>query len=380
MNWHLFDLAPTAWLLLLFMAVACFPLAWLARASRGQSKPEKMAALAALLVTLVLELTLFGAFTRLTDSGLGCPDWPGCYGLATPLQAHAQISAAQAANPVGPVTHHKAWIEMAHRVFAGAVGFLLIVQLLLAVRWRKALPFSPWWALLSLVWVIGQGFFGALTVTMKLFPLIVSLHLLGALGLMALLQAQHTRWRLYLGRLQRVSATVGLRALAWGAAILLLLQIALGAWVSTNYAVLACTSFPGCQGSWWPAMNFAEALQIWRPLGMLKDGSHISFEALTAIHYTHRLAAYVVVLALASLWWALRHAPALAKQRRLLGFFAVLQVLTGLSNVVLDWPLVAAVLHTGGAAALVTIVVWSLAVTRSHAVTAPDPEMAHRPA
>jgi cytochrome c oxidase assembly protein subunit 15 len=117
-------------------------------------------------------------------------------------------------------------------------------------------------------------------------------------------------------------------------------------------------------------MNFAEALQIWRPLGMLKDGSHISFEALTAIHYTHRLAAYVVVLALASLWW---HCAMLrtGKQRRLLGFFAVLQVLTGLSNVVLDWPLVAAVLHTGGAAALVTIVVWSLAVTRANAVAAP---------
>ena len=159
-----------------------------------------------------------------------------------------------------------------------------------------------------------------------------------------------------------------------------MIQVSLGGWVSTNYAVLACTTFPNCQGSWWPAMNFGEALQIWRPLGLLKDGSNISFEALTAIHYTHRLAAYVVVAALAGLWWALRRAPALAKQRRLLGFFVVLQVLTGLTNMVLDWPLVAAVLHTGGAAALVTIVVWSLAVTRSNAVTTNRPEMTRRPA
>ena len=127
-------------------------------------------------------------------------------------------------------------------------------------------------------------------------------------------------------------------------------------------------------------MNFGEALQIWRPLGLLKDGSNISFEALTAIHYIHRLAAYAVVAALAGLWWTLRRAPALTKQRRLLGFFVVLQVLTGLSNVVLDWPLVAAVLHTGGAAALVTIVVWSLAVTRSDAFTTNRPEMTRRPA
>ena len=353
MNWHLFDLAPTAWLLLLFMAVACFPLAWLARASRGQSKPEKMAALAALLVTLVLELTLFGAFTRLTDSGLGCPDWPGCYGLATPLQAHAQISAAQAANPVGPVTHHKAWIEMAHRVFAGAVGFLLIVQLLLAVRWRKALPFSPWWALLSLVWVIGQGFFGALTVTMKLFPLIVSLHLLGALGLMALLQAQHTRWRLYLGRLQRVSATVGLRALAWGAAILLLLQIALGAWVSTNYAVVACMSWPLCQGQLLPAADYAQGFTLWRELHQNAVGGGISLEALLAIHLVHRWFALLVVLALGVLAWRLR--GLLPRSAAWLWGLLAAQFATGLANVLLGWPLLAALLHTGGAAALVLV-------------------------
>ena len=145
---------------------------------------------------------------------------------------------------------------------------------------------------------------------------------------------------------------------------MLITQILLGGWVSTNYAVLACTSFPSCQGSWWPAMDFGQALQIWRPLGQLRDGNSISFEALTAIHYTHRLAAYAVFTGLAWLWWRLREAPALSIQRRLLGGFALLQLLTGLSNVVLDWPMVAAVLHTGGAAALVTLTVWGLAASR----------------
>lgn len=293
--------------------------------------------------------------------------------------------------PTGPVTHGKAWVEMIHRYLATTVGVLIIAMTVMSWKQARAArrkgqhaSFSdaanPWWPTLALVWVCIQGAFGALTVTMKLFPAIVTLHLLGGTGLLALLAIPASG--LSQQQAGRSAAPIAgrLRIALWLCLALLIVQVSLGGWVSTNYAVLACTSFPGCQGSWWPAMNFAEALQIWRPLGMLKDGSHISFEALTAIHYTHRLAAYVVVLALASLWWALRHAPALARQRRLLGFFAVLQVLTGLSNVVLDWPLVAAVLHTGGAAALVTIVVWSLAVTRSHAVTAPDPEMAHRPA
>ncbi|MFI0545626.1 MAG: heme A synthase [Brachymonas sp.] len=355
MNWHLFDLAPTAWLLLLFVAVACLPLAWLARAVRGQSRPAKMAALAALLLTLVFELTVFGAFTRLTDSGLGCPDWPGCYGLATPLQAHAQISAAQAANPVGPVTHHKAWIEMTHRLFAGAVGFLLIVQWLLALRWRRVLPFSPWWALLSLVWVIGQGFFGALTVTMKLFPLIVSLHLLGALGLLALLQMQNTRWRLHLGRLRVVLVGTNLRVFAWVSAALLLLQIALGAWVSTNYAVVACMSWPLCQGQWLPPADYAQGFSLWRELHRNAAGGGISFDALVAIHLVHRWFALLAVLAAGVLAWRLR--TLLPRSAAWLAALLLAQLATGLANVVLGWPLLAALLHTAGAAALLVVLV-----------------------
>lgn len=388
---QLYDLAPALELMAFGLVLALGPLCWVWWRNRGTGPSKRLQALCVLTLFLTFDLVLFGAFTRLTDSGLGCPDWPGCYGNSSPIAAHAQISQAQAAMPTGPVTHGKAWVEMIHRYLATTVGVLIITMTVMA--WKQALATkrttpnnafngaaSPWWPTVALVWVCIQGAFGALTVTMKLFPAIVTLHLLGGTGLLALLAIPASALSLKQAGQTPEAIAKGLRAALWLCLALLIAQVSLGGWVSTNYAVLACTTFPSCQGSWWPAMNFGEALQIWRPLGLLKDGSHISFDALTAIHYTHRIAAYVVVTALAGLWWALRHAPALAKQRRLLAFFAVLQVLTGLSNVVLDWPLVAAVLHTGGAAALVTIVVWSLAVTRANADTASGPEIAHRPA
>ena len=388
---QLYDLAPALELMAFGLVLALGPLCWVWWRNRGTGPSKRLQALCVLTLFLTFDLVLFGAFTRLTDSGLGCPDWPGCYGSSSPLAAHAQISEAQAAMPTGPVTHGKAWVEMIHRYLATTVGVLIIAMTVMSWKQARAArragqpeaaqgALNPWWPTVTLVWVCIQGAFGALTVTMKLFPAIVTLHLLGGTGLLALLAIPASALSMKQAGQTPVFIAKGLRTALWLCLALLVIQVSLGGWVSTNYAVLACTTFPNCQGSWWPAMNFGEALQIWRPLGLLKDGSNISFEALTAIHYTHRLAAYVVVAALAGLWWALRRAPALAKQRRLLGFFVVLQVLTGLSNVVLDWPLVAAVLHTGGAAALVTIVVWSLAVTRSDAVTTNRPEMTRRPA
>ena len=381
----LYDYAPLLQLMLLGATIALGPLAWVAWRSRGGARGKRLQALMVLTLFLTFDLVMFGAFTRLTDSGLGCPDWPGCYGNASPIGAREEISAAQDAMPTGPVTHGKAWVEMIHRYLASAVG-VLIIAINVGV-WRQKRqwqregrtgdePLHPGWAVATLVWVCLQGVFGAWTVTMKLFPAIVTLHLIGGLVLLALLCAQAVRQVRTVQGVQPVQLPVNLRWAMVAALALVWIQVALGGWVSTNYAVLACTTFPTCQGSWWPAMDFAQALQIWRPLGLLADGSHISFEALTAIHYTHRLMAYVVILALAGLWMAMRHAPALSRQRRLLGFFAVLQVLTGLSNVVLDWPLVAAVLHTGGAAALVTIVVWSLTATRC----AGSPTTTQRPA
>lgn len=370
----LYDLAPLLELMALGAVIALGPLLWVWHRNRLAGPARRLQALGLLTLFLTFDLVLFGAFTRLTDSGLGCPDWPGCYGSASPIGAHADIAAAQAAMPTGPVTLSKAWVEMIHRYLATMVGVLIIALTLLAWREHRKTPLhgarSPWWPTATLVWVLIQGAFGALTVTMKLFPAIVTLHLLGGLLLLVLLCIQAV------GHQQAVAgvapAPIGrpLRLALWAVFGLLFAQVALGGWVSTNYAVLVCATFPDCNGSWWPDMNFTQGFEIWRPLGLLSDGSHISFAGLTAIHYVHRLVAYGVIAAIVAVALALRPYPALASQRRwLLGLIA-LQFFTGLSNVVLDWPLVAAVLHTGGAAALVTVMTWALAATRSaHALT-----------
>ncbi|WP_313084671.1 COX15/CtaA family protein [Pulveribacter sp.] len=372
----LYDLAPVLELMALGLLIAALPLAWVWRKHRGRTPAARMQALLVLTLFLTFDLVLFGAFTRLTDSGLGCPDWPGCYGSASPVGARAEISAAQAALPSGPVTHGKAWVEMIHRYLATGVGVLIIVLAVLA--WREHLRrrrtggaepvlINPWWPTLTLVWVCLQGAFGALTVTMKLFPAIVTLHLLGGAVLLALLCAQAVRVGQRVQGLAAQPLPRALRLAMGGTMALVVAQLLLGGWVSTNYAVLACNTFPQCQGSWWPDMAFAEGFELWRPLGLRGDGSHISFAALTAIHYTHRLAAYAVLAVLGLLAWRLARVAALRAQARWLAALALAQLATGLSNVVLGWPLAAAVLHTGGAAALVVVLTWTLAASRSQA-------------
>ncbi len=370
----LYDLAPLLELMALGAVIALAPLLWVWRRNRGAGSARRLQALGLLTLFLTFDLVMFGAFTRLTDSGLGCPDWPGCYGNASPLGASHEIAMAEAAMPTGPVTLSKAWVEMIHRYLATMVGVLIIALTVLAWREHRQTPLRgarhPAWATFTLFWVLVQGAFGALTVTMKLFPAIVTLHLLGGLFLLVLLCVQAVGHQQAV--LQQPPAPISrpLRNALWAVFSLLFIQVALGGWVSTNYAVLACSTFPDCNGSWWPEMNFAQAADIWRPLGLLSDGTTISFAALTAIHYIHRLAAYAVIAAVLLLVYALRKQPALASQRKwLLGLIA-LQFATGLSNVVLDWPLLAAVLHTGGAAALVTVMTWALAATRTRSAMA----------
>lgn len=368
----LYDLSPLLSLLLLGAALAALPVAWVWWRYRGAARPRRRLALTMLTLFLTFDLILVGAFTRLTDSGLGCPDWPGCYGKATPVGAGAHIQAAQDAMPTGPVTHQKAWIEMLHRYLATAVGALIVAMTWLAWKdKRKSEPGakgpSVSWPAWTLVWVCLQGAFGALTVTMKLFPAIVSLHLLGAYVLLALLVIQAVQW----GRAVEIGMAVpsvkaaeasSLRPILVAGLVLMALQASSGAWVSTNYAVLACTEFPMCQGSWWPAMDFAAAAEFWRPLGEHADGSIVSFQALTAIHVFHRLLAMVTLVALGAIALKLRRLPALKNVGTYLLALLGLQLLTGLSNVVLGWPMLAAILHTGGAGALVAVLVWALAL------------------
>jgi len=356
------QLAPIARIALLGAMLALGPLAWWWLRHRGRSPSARLHALTLLTLFLTFDLVLFGAFTRLTDSGLGCPDWPGCYGQASPAGAHEHIAAAQAAQPTGPVTHAKAWIEMLHRYLASGVGVLIAAMALVAWRASRAdaaAP-SPAWAVATFVWVCVQGAFGALTVTMKLYPAVVTAHLLGGMALLVLLAAQAQALAPRPLPLPR-ALVAGIKALA----VLVVLQVALGAWVSTNYAVLACTDFPTCQGSWWPPMDFRHGYTLQRELGQTGRGDFLPFEALTAIHYTHRLAAYVVLAALGLLAWRLHAAGARRLALGLAGV-AVWQLGTGLSNVVLGWPLAAAVAHTGGAAA--TVVMLTVLLVRARAM------------
>jgi heme a synthase len=328
-----------------------------------------LAALTLTTLILTFDLVLFGSFTRLTDSGLGCPDWPGCYGAVTPLGAREQIDAAERAMPTGPVTQGKAWIEMLHRYFATAVGALITLMTVQSWRERRWATVSPWWATATLVWVIVQGAFGALTVTMKLYPAIVTTHLLLGLGLLALLAVQ---WGMHRRAVASSSAlALPTRAVRWVwlMAGLLVVQLALGGWVSTNYAVLACHDFPTCHGRWWPSMDFSEGFTIARELGRSADGvGFLPVEALTAIHVTHRLFAFLVV---AVAFWVVRLLWPLAEARRMaLGLLGLVlwQLASGISNVVLGWPIGAALAHIAGAAAWV---VW-LALVLNHRRTAPE--------
>lgn len=356
----LYNWAPALRVMGLGLLIALGPLCWVWLRHRQADSAARLRALTVLTLFLTFDLVLFGAFTRLTDSGLGCPDWPGCYGSVTPLGAQVHIDAAQMAMPSGPVTQSKAWIEMIHRYWATGVGVLILT--LTVFSWSRAkvsVSGQAWWPTFTLVWVCLQGAFGALTVTQKLSPAIVTLHLLGGMFLLALLSVQVFK----VGGLVRESIPASLRIGLWVTTALVWLQISLGGWVSTNYAVLACGGFPLCNAQWWPAWE-GSGFEIWRQLGYSASGQILPFSALVSIHVVHRAMAIVVALAVAGLFWRLKTVKVLERQRQWLLGLTVLQIVTGLSNVIFDWPLLAALMHTGGAAGLVVTLTWML--TRSH--------------
>jgi cytochrome c oxidase assembly protein subunit 15 len=254
----------------------------------------------------------------------------------------------------------------------GALITVLAVLSWIAAK-KKHLPVSPWWATATLVWVCVQGAFGALTVTMKLYPAIVTAHLLGGLMLLVLLAVQS---QVYLRA--AVALPKRLHALALGLAALSVLQIALGGWVSTNYAVLACQEFPTCQGSWWPSMDFEHGFTLLRELGEGKDGGYLPFAALTAIHYAHRLGAYLVLAGMVWFAWCLRASGDPALRSWALGVVAIAlwQFASGLSNVVLGWPLIGAVAHTAGAAAWAVLL--AMLLTRARQAETAESSLAPR--
>ena len=290
-------------------------------------------ALVALCLTFVV--VVVGAYVRLSDAGLGCPDWPLCYGKPIP----AQVADG---HPVA-----KQWKEMGHRYLAGTLGVLLLVLALLAFRHRKAGGLAAAIVLL----VIFQAALGMWTVTLLLKPAIVTAHLLGGMTIFALLAWYNLLHRRHVHapetRALRFPAALALAAIA--------VQIALGGWVSANYAALACLDLPLCRGQLVPPMDFANAFHMVRELGQTAQGELLTNEALTAIHWTHRMFALVVLAVTA--WSALRARPILRTVSTEILVLLALQLSLGIANVMFSLPLPLAVAHNAGAALLLLAVV-----------------------
>ena len=314
--------------------------------------------LARLTLVLTFGLLMLGAWVRLTDAGLGCPDWPGCYGKLTPAQASAQIAEAveQQGGEHGPVSMGKAWREMLHRYLAMLVGVLSIALTVLAWRWRGRLRQSPWLASAILGVVILQGLFGMWTVTLLLMPVIVTAHLMGGLLTFVLLlwlwlrQASQPRY-------VDPEPPAALLTPARVAIAAVLLQIFLGGWTSTNYAALACSDLPTCQGAWWPEMDFANGFDPSRTLGRTANGAALPVAALTAIHLSHRVGALIVLAVVGWVGWRAVRAPGAERLGLAVLAALALQWGLGLANVVYSLPLALAVAHNGGAALLLALLV-----------------------
>jgi cytochrome c oxidase assembly protein subunit 15 len=332
---------------------------------------------------LCIVLVPFGAYVRLTAAGLGCPDWPGCYGHFSPIGA-SQNSELASQFPNKPLDVGKAWREMTHRYIASTVGFIIVLIAALAIASGPRRIVGIGHSLVLLGTVIFQGVLGMLTVTWRLKPLIVTLHLLFGLITLGLL------WWLWLslnrsanrGRTARPmiawlnesrsgprTAQVTQRAVIVGL-IALGVQIALGGWTSSNYAAIACPDFPTCQNEWWPHMDYRDAFVLWRGLGMNYEGGVLDHPARIAIHFTHRLGALFAALLLGyAAFTALRagsfknaHPAAVAVLIAL-----TLQLTIGISMVLLGFPLWLATAHNFGAALLVLS-----ALALYHAVRVPS--------
>ena len=300
---------------------------------------------------LALTVIMLGAWVRLTDAGLGCPDWPGCYGRLVVPQG---LSPAELGDEyTRPLEAGKAWREMIHRYLASALGLLCVA--LAVIAWRnRSDPVQPWRAPMALVaLVIFQGLLGMWTVTLLLKPIVVVAHLLGGFATLALLVSLG-QWR----SSRFASPTRGLRVLGAAAAAALVLQISLGGWTSANYAAVACPDFPTCQTQWWPAIaDFDEAFVLWRGLGIDYEGGVLDHPARVAVHFTHRLGALLATVLIALLGWRLARQAATRPDGMAVLAALVLQLGLGVSIVWFGVPLAVAVLHNGVAALLLLAVI-----------------------
>jgi cytochrome c oxidase assembly protein subunit 15 len=308
-------------------------------------------------VALTFAVVVLGAYVRLNDAGLGCPDWPGCYGQIGVPQAAQEIAQAQQQFPGAQLEPRKGWIEMVHRYCASILGLMIVAIALIAWRRRADLKQSPALALILVAVVVLQGMLGMWTVTLLLRPAIVTAHLLGGMTTLALLS-----WlalgQFVSGSSKDIMLRSRLHRVAGIALIVLTVQIALGGWVSTNYAAIACSDFPTCRGRGIPsAMDFFNGFHLSRELGETGQGELLSIQALTAIHWTHRIGALVTTLVLGALAFRLLTLPAGRKIGTLLLGVLSIQIWLGIANAVSFAPLSLAVLHNAFAALLLTTLV-----------------------
>lgn len=313
---------------------------------------KKLALVAAALALFVVVL---GAYVRLSDAGLGCPDWPGCYGTLTVPQSEAALNHAQTNYPGQPVEAAKAWKEMIHRYFAGALGLLVVGLFATGWRARNQIKVSPWLTTFLSLLIAGQAAFGMWTVTMKLMPIVVTIHLMGGISTLALLVwITHRHWGLSDVRYLQAES---LRPWVRGALLVIFAQIFLGGWTSTNYAWSACTDFPTCHGVWFPDMDFSNAFHWVRELGMDATGKTLQLSAYTAIQWTHRVGALATFIYLFWLGLSLLKQPPLKKIAHIMLGLLVVQIILGIGTLLLHLPLVLAVGHNMVAALLLTTIV-----------------------
>ncbi len=306
--------------------------------------------------TVALVVIVLGAFVRLSDAGLGCPDWPGCYGqLSWPAES-GEILQANQAYPERPVETGKAWKEMVHRYLAGALVLLVLGINFLA--WKTAPPVRVRaLAAALLVLILFQAALGMWTVTLKLLPVVVMGHLMGGLATFSLLL-----WLAWSTAGGERSSTDGafrqLRPMILVALAVLIAQLALGGWTSANYSALACPDFPGCLGQSWPEANYRDGFVLTREIGVDYEGGVLDLRSRIAIHLTHRIGALITLIVLGILAIRLLRRPPARRSGMVLGVLLLVQVALGIQNVVLNLPLVNAVAHNGTGALLLAVMLW----------------------
>lgn len=323
--------------------------------------------LAKFAVVLACCVVALGAYTRLKDAGLGCPDWPGCYGFVAVPQSEEAIAKANSAYPHRPVEAEKAWAEMVHRYFASTLGLVILIVAGLSIKARKANPnVGIKLPLLLLGLVIFQGILGMWTVTLGLFPTVVMGHLLGGFTTLSLLflLALKTSGRIKPTRVENAQALYSFTLVG---IVILALQIALGGWTAANYAAAVCAELPICQEGWQEQINTREAFQFWghgideKGLADYEYGHHLSGSAKITIHVAHRIGAIITTLYLAGLlgWVLFTFKPTWIKQIAAVATtILTLQIALGISNIVFGVPLAVAVAHNGVAALLMLSLIW----------------------